>query len=115
MDLLRAPYSIALRRRGASRLGVDHVVVETVVGTDEDQTAVAPGALRRTWTEGGRRYFHYVTDAPIGNEYAVFSANYAVREEEWTGPGQQVVDPNLPSPGSHAESGPHGREARKRR
>ena len=39
------------------------------------------GALRRTWTEGGRRYFHYVTDARIGNEYAFFSAGYAVHEE----------------------------------
>ena len=74
----------------APRARVDHVLVETVVGTDEDQTAVAPGALRRTWTDVGRRYFHYVTDTPIGNEFAVFSANYAVREEEWTGPAQKV-------------------------
>ena len=40
------------------------IAFEAVVGTDEDQVAVAPGALRRTWTEGGRRYFHYATDAP---------------------------------------------------
>ncbi|MGH9159747.1 MAG: M1 family metallopeptidase, partial [Vicinamibacteraceae bacterium] len=55
------------------------------------QTAVAPGTLRRTWTEAGRRYFHYVTDTPIENEYAVFSADYAVHEEEWTGAGQSVT------------------------
>ena len=59
------------------------IAFEAVVGTSEDQVAVAPGALRRTWTEGGRRYFHYVTDAPIGNEYAIVSANYAVREAQW--------------------------------
>jgi ABC-2 type transport system permease protein len=57
--------------------------VEAVVGTDEDQVAVAPGTLRRTWTEGGRRYFHYSTDGPIGGEYAFFSADYAVREARW--------------------------------
>ncbi|HYR08583.1 MAG TPA: hypothetical protein VEQ60_12465 [Longimicrobium sp.] len=58
---------------------------EAVVGTDEDQTAVAPGVLRRTWTEGGRRYFHYATDARIGS-YSFFSARYAVHEEVWTPP-----------------------------
>ena len=51
-------------------------------------------ALRRTWTEGGRRYFHYATDAPIGNEYAFFSADYAVHEAHGAGrpvgPGQET-------------------------
>ncbi len=28
------------------------IAFEAVVGTDEDQVAVAPGTLRRTWTEG---------------------------------------------------------------
>jgi ABC-2 type transport system permease protein len=59
------------------------IAFEAVVGTDEDQVAVAPGALRRTWTEGGRRYFHYATDAPIGTEWSFFSAGYAVHEGRW--------------------------------
>jgi ABC-type transport system involved in multi-copper enzyme maturation permease subunit len=66
---------------------------EAVMGTDADQTAVAPGVLRRTWTEGGRRYFHYATDARIGS-YSFFSARYAVHEEVWTPPagsGQPVT------------------------
>jgi len=68
-------------REPASRGG--GIAFEAVVGTDEEQVAVAPGALRRTWTEGGRRYFHYSTDAPIGSEWAFFSADYAVHEERW--------------------------------
>ncbi|HEX8905166.1 MAG TPA: ABC transporter permease, partial [Longimicrobiaceae bacterium] len=64
----------------------ERITLDAVVGTDGDQTAVAPGALRRAWTEGGRRYFHYATDAPIGTEYAVFSARYAVHDERWTPP-----------------------------
>jgi ABC-2 type transport system permease protein len=71
---------------GADLHGADRITVETVVGTDPDQVAVAPGALRRTWTEGGRRYFHYRTDAPIGHQYSVFSARYAVRESRWENP-----------------------------
>ena len=73
------------------------------MGTDEDQVAVAPGALRRTWTEGGRRYFHYATDAPIGNEWAFFSADYAVHEATV----ERRRDPGLPSPGAHRAPGPH--------
>ncbi|KFA94119.1 ABC transporter permease/M1 family aminopeptidase [Archangium violaceum] len=68
-------------REPASRGGGS--AFEAVVGTDEDQVAVAPGALRRAWTEGGRRYFHYSSDAPIGSEWAFFSADYAVHEGQW--------------------------------
>ncbi|HEX2166536.1 MAG TPA: hypothetical protein VHG09_04800 [Longimicrobiales bacterium] len=64
------------------------IVLETVVSTDEDQVAVAPGALRRSWNEGGRSYFHYVTDAPIGTEWTVASADYAVRQVRWDDPEQ---------------------------
>jgi ABC-2 type transport system permease protein len=74
--------------------GAGRIDFEAVVGTDGDQIAVAPGALRRTWTEGGRRYFHYATDAPVGNEHRFFSARYAVHEERWnppSGSGQPVA------------------------
>ncbi|HEX8473895.1 MAG TPA: hypothetical protein VF666_07665 [Pyrinomonadaceae bacterium] len=67
-------------------IGAERNAVEVVVGTDADQIAIAPGVLRRTWTEGERRYFHYATDAPIGNEYRFFSARYAVHEEQWNDP-----------------------------
>lgn len=60
------------------------IEVEAVLGTDADQIAVAPGALRRTWTEANRRYFHYATDTPIGSELRFFAAAYAVHEERWT-------------------------------
>jgi len=57
---------------------------DAVVSTSKDQVAVAPGALQRTWTKGDRRYFQYATNAPMLNEYAFFSANYAVREAQWS-------------------------------
>ncbi len=72
------------------------ITFEAVVGTDADQVAVAPGALRRTWREGGRRYFHYATNGPVGAEagYAFFSARYAVHETQWkpsAGPGRDAA------------------------
>ncbi|HET6763889.1 MAG TPA: hypothetical protein VFH27_09455, partial [Longimicrobiaceae bacterium] len=63
----------------------ERIAFDAVVGTDAGQTAVAPGVLRRAWTAGGRRYFHYATDAAVG-EYKFFSAAYAVHEERWTPP-----------------------------
>ncbi len=62
---------------------VDRVTFEATIGTDAAQTAVAPGALRGTWTERGRRYFHYVTDGPIVNDVALYSADYAIHEAQW--------------------------------
>ncbi|KAA9327700.1 M1 family metallopeptidase [Hymenobacter busanensis] len=59
---------------------------EAVVGTEAGQVAVAPGVLRRTWTAGGRRYFRYASDGPIGSEWAFFSARYAVHEAKWKSP-----------------------------
>ncbi|MBF9224074.1 ABC transporter permease/M1 family aminopeptidase [Hymenobacter ruricola] len=71
--------------------GQEQVLVETIVGTDDGQTAVAPGTLRKTWATAGRRYFHYATDAPIKNSYAFFSAAYAVRQAKWHDTEIQVL------------------------
>lgn len=70
----------------AGMAGPERIAFEAVVGTDAGQVAVAPGALRRSWTVGGRRYFHYAAESPIGTEYALFSAPYALHEELWTPP-----------------------------
>ena len=57
--------------------------LETIVGTSQGQVAVAPGALLKTWTESGRRYFQYITDVPIRNDFAIYSAAYVVRDARW--------------------------------
>ena len=74
------PTDVAARHR---RQGREQIVLETIVGTDAGQLGVAPGALRRRWTEHGRSYAHYVTDAPISNTYAIYSAGYAVHRTRW--------------------------------
>jgi ABC-type transport system involved in multi-copper enzyme maturation permease subunit len=71
----------AAARRDAG--GAARIAFEAVVGTSEGQVAVAPGRLRRTWGQSGRRYFHYATDVPIRNHYAFFSAAYALHEARW--------------------------------
>ncbi len=69
---------------------------EAVVGTTKDQIAVAPGALQRMWSKGDRQYFHYKTNAPINNSYAIFSAEYAVREAQWI-PATDIVQTSTDS------------------
>jgi ABC-type transport system involved in multi-copper enzyme maturation permease subunit len=61
----------------------DWLSFETTVSTTPDQIAIAPGTLKRDWTEGGRRYFHYEMDTPIPRFFAYLSARYAVRRDSW--------------------------------
>lgn len=69
----------------------DLVNVETVVGTDAGQTAVAPGTLRAEWRDRGRRYFRYRTPAPIPFDIPVLSAEYVTREARWNGVALRVL------------------------
>ena len=63
---------------------------EAIVGTDSGQVAVAPGELRRTWSDArSRRYFHYVSDVPINGMDVFFSADYTVHRERWGLPGAE--------------------------
>jgi ABC-2 type transport system permease protein len=88
---------LARGRKGDSQ----HIMVETVVSTSEGQTAVAPGLLRKQWTENGRSYFQYSTDAPVGHSFGIFSAKYDIKESTWTDSttGKQVIIQVIHSPG----------------
>ncbi len=61
----------------------DWIHFNTVVSTAADQTAIAPGALVKSWTAHGRRYFHYQAQAPILNFYAYLSGRWAVKHAKW--------------------------------
>jgi ABC-type transport system involved in multi-copper enzyme maturation permease subunit len=63
--------------------GHEKIGFEAIVGTSADQLGVATGALRRTWSENGRNFAHYVADAPISNGYVIYSARYAVHRAKW--------------------------------
>lgn len=78
-------------RARSDRSGMDRIHLDVTVGTAVSQIALAPGELVNAWEQDGRRYFHYVTDAPIGNRYAIFSANYAVRRAQWENVVLEVV------------------------
>jgi ABC-2 type transport system permease protein len=80
---LPGPDDAAARRYRFAARDADFIHVDAVIGTAADQVAVTPGVLRRSWTENGRRYFHYRTEAPAAFTGVVFSARYAVRQDRW--------------------------------
>ncbi len=53
---------------------------ETVISTDADQIAIAPGQLIEEKADSNRRIFHYKTEQPINNFYSYLSAKYAVKK-----------------------------------
>jgi len=87
---MAAPGDADARRYQNVVRDLERIPVETIVGTSLDQTAIVPGVLRRSWTENGRRYFHYGTREPETFATAVFSARYAVTEGKWNHVALQV-------------------------
>jgi ABC-2 type transport system permease protein len=63
----------------------DRIRFEAVIGTEADQTAIAPGYLRKQWAQEGRNYFQYAMDAPMANFFSIVSGRYQVRREVWNG------------------------------
>lgn len=64
----------------------DWISFHAVVGTSGDQTALAPGYLRKQWKQDGRNYFEYsMGRQPIQNFFAFVSGRYAVRREVYPG------------------------------
>ncbi len=62
------------------------------LSTAEDQIAIAPGYLQKSWKENGRAYFHYQMDQPMFNFYAMVSARYDVLQEKWVAPYGDTVN-----------------------
>ncbi|KGM52655.1 membrane protein [Lysobacter daejeonensis GH1-9] len=63
----------------------DWLDFKATVCTAPDQTALAPGYLKREFTRNGRRCFRYEMDRPMVNFYAVLSARWQVRKGAYKG------------------------------
>lgn len=63
---------------------------DMLLGTEEDQTALAPGKLVDSWKKDGRRYFHYAMDKPMANFYSVVTARYAISSDSWQDVGLEI-------------------------
>jgi len=69
----------------------DWISYHAVVSTSSDQTAIAPGYLKREWQENGRNYFEYdMGSTSIANFHAYLSGRYKVRREQYKGTNLEV-------------------------
>lgn len=67
------------------RSHADWIDTETVISTNPDQTAIAPGSLLRQWESNGRRYFDYKLDHVALRFCSFLSARYVVDRQDWNG------------------------------
>ncbi|EZH75631.1 hypothetical protein ATO12_02250 [Aquimarina atlantica] len=70
-------------KEGLSKGDGEEINFEMVIGTDNDQIAIAPGYLQKKWKENNRSYFHYKMDKPMSNFYSIVSARYEVLKDRW--------------------------------
>jgi hypothetical protein len=61
----------------------DWVDFETTVSTSSGQIALAPGYLQREWTENGRRYYRYKSEAKLLPFFSWLSADWQVKRDRW--------------------------------
>ena len=60
------------------------VTFRATVSTSPGQIAIAPGYLKREWTQDGRRYFEYAMgDTRINNFYSFLSGRFDVKRDQW--------------------------------
>lgn len=66
--------------------GKYHLIdLESTISTALDQQIVTVGTLQKSWEANDRRYFHYKTEAPINFMFALSSAKYQVKKENYKG------------------------------
>ncbi len=61
----------------------EEIHFEMIMGTEIDQTAIAPGSLQKEWIENGRHYYHYKADSQMSNFYTMLSAQYELVKDQW--------------------------------
>jgi len=71
----------------------DGINFEIVIGTDINQTAIAPGNLLKSWKENNRNYFNYKMDIQMINFYSIVSAKYEVKKDIWLAASDTAAKP----------------------
>lgn len=71
----------------------DRIWLKLTISTDKGQTAIAPGYLKKQWTEGNRAFFTYEMDQPAINYFNILSGHYKVKTESFVPPGDSLQRP----------------------
>ena len=69
----------------------DWITYHTIVSTSGDQTAIAPGYLKREWTENGRHFYEYDMGAThTADFFSYLSGRYQVKQEKYKNINLQI-------------------------
>jgi len=61
----------------------DFINFNAIISTSADQIALTPGKKLKEWTENNRKYFHYQSEKPMLNYYAILSGRYEILSDRW--------------------------------
>ncbi|NMM49924.1 M1 family aminopeptidase [Marinigracilibium pacificum] len=68
-----------------SESNVEKIPFETIISTEDDQTAIGPGDLINQWTSNGRNYYQYKTPVKVIPTVGYFSARYGSQMDNHRG------------------------------
>ncbi|UZO81998.1 ABC transporter permease [Aquimarina sp. ERC-38] len=69
-----------------------YVTFKATISTAEDQIALAPGKLVKTWKEEGRSFYSYELESKTDLFFNIISARYEVTKDKWISPkGKKVT------------------------
>ncbi|UCE20304.1 MAG: hypothetical protein JSV84_08200 [Gemmatimonadota bacterium] len=68
----------------------DLVTYEAIISTTSPQTVVSNGDLVRRWSEKGRNFFHYRSEAPMNREFVFASSEYDTVRDTYENIGIEV-------------------------
>ena len=63
----------------------DLIHLKTTISTSSNQTAIAPGYLKKKWVENDRNYFEYETNSKIKNSLSFSSGAFTIEKELYKG------------------------------
>lgn len=84
------PQDTASRQRQYINSDANWVMVETTISTSDDQLAIAPGSLIKSWKEGNRNFYTYRFDHKGWNFFSFMSGRYVVKKEDWNGVSLEI-------------------------
>ena len=68
----------------------DSISLSTIISTSNDQIAIAPGYLKKQWTENNRNYYLYETENNIKNSLSFSSGAFQIEKEEYNGVNLEI-------------------------
>lgn len=63
----------------------DFINLDMTISTDVNQVAIGVGELHRQWSTKTKAFYHYKTNASIPFRFAISSAKYAIKRENYKG------------------------------